>query len=90
MPYAEEGARDCGQRVGGKVDCGQAAGQSRVLHTHLDGDGSLLGFRQLEQSSYQIAAAESAEVVENDYQDDHQSTGQQFAGIGTNDDGHDE
>ena len=55
MPHAENGSRDSGQWISSEMDGGQAAGESRVLHAHLDGNGSLFRHRQSKQAPEEIA-----------------------------------
>ena len=89
VPDAEDGAGDDGHGIGGKVEGGQAGGESAVLHAHLDAQGAALGCGKVQQAGNEIAHGEPSDVVEHDHGDDEQSAGHQALGAGGNDDEHD-
>ena len=86
MPYAEYGAWDSGERVGGEMKGGERTGEAGVLHTHLYGDGYTLLVLQSEQSADAVAQGQSADVVEHHYEHHEKSAGEQFPGVVCNDD----
>ena len=44
VPGTRDGARQYGQGLGGEEVACEDGGKTGVLHAHLDGDGTLLGF----------------------------------------------
>ena len=43
MPSTADGARKNGKWLGGEEVASKHCGETSILHTHLDGDGTLLG-----------------------------------------------
>ena len=77
MPDAEDGSGDGCHGEGGEVECRQTGGETRVLHTYLDGDSHTLGICQAKQVSDAITNCQTADVMEHHYKDDEQATREQ-------------
>ena len=51
VPGAADGARQYGERLGGKEIAGKNRGKTGILHSHLNTDGTLLGSIESRQFS---------------------------------------
>ena len=70
MPYAENGTRDGGERIGSEMQYSQGRGKSRVLHTHLNAQCHALGLLQMQQATHGKANAKPQQVM-NHYNNYH-------------------
>ena len=73
MPYGEDCSRNRCKRILGKVRCCKACRESRVLHTHFDGNGTTLCGVQLQGLCCKVAR-EIAQYIMADYHTDNQKT----------------
>ena len=63
MPGARDGARQYGERLSSEEIACQYGGQTSVLHTNFDRDGTLLGLVEARNLSCQIAQHVTQGVV---------------------------
>ena len=73
VPYAEEGGRHGGKRVGREGAQGQRGAQSGILHADLEGDGLLLRVAEALRIHlvHELGEAEAQRVAAQVVQDDH-------------------
>ena len=88
VPYAEDGTRYRGHRIGGEMEGGQRTGKAGILHAHLYRDSHTLLILQMQQLANGETEKQATDVVEHYDQDDKQATREQLLGIVRHDDAH--
>lgn len=94
MPGTADGARKNGKWLGGEEVACKHCGKSCILHTHLDGDGTLLGSVEASElagePSEEITQGVVAEYHGESPKEEHQATSHQVVMNGRNHAAHDE